>query len=124
MTQLLTPHQAICHAVRDRAPIDGGLLGVFLDTEHRIVLCVDIDEGTGDVDELFLRHLVALVADIGVAAAVFAVARASGRPLRVDRLLWRELSDRLAGAPTRLLDVMVIGEHEQWSVAAARPIPA
>jgi DNA repair protein RadC len=124
MTQLLTPHQAICQTVRDRAPGDGGLVGVFLDATHHIVLCVGIDEGTGDVDELFLRHLVSLVSDIGVAAAVFAVARPSGRALRVDRLLWRELSDRLAGTTTRLLDVLVVGDRTQWSVAGGRPIPA
>jgi DNA repair protein RadC len=124
MTQLLTPRQAICQMVRDRAPGDGGLVGVFLDARHRIVLCVDIDEGTGDVDELFLRHLVSLVSDIGVAAVVFAVARPSGRPARVDRLLWRELSDRLAGTTTRLLDVLVVGDSTQWSIAAGRPTPA
>jgi DNA repair protein RadC len=120
MTKLLTPHHAICHEVRDRAQPDGALLGVFLDAAHRIVLCAPIDEGTGDVDELFLRHLVAIVTDIAVAAVVFAVARPSGRPLRVDKLLWRELSARLDTSTTRLLDVIVVGEHQQWSAASGR----
>jgi hypothetical protein len=120
MTPLLTPHDAICDEVRRRAQPEAGLLGVFLDTGHHIVLCVEISEGTADVDELFLRHLVAVVADVGVAAVVFAVARWTGRPMRVDRVLWRELSERLAGSATRLLDVVVVGEDCRWSAATGR----
>jgi DNA repair protein RadC len=120
MTQLIAPHDLICTEVRRRTTPDGGLLGVFLDAEQRIVLCVEIGEGTTDVDELFLRHLVAIVADVGLAAIVFAVVRPTGRPLRIDKLLWRQLRDRLDGSPTRLLDVMVVGEQLCWSAATGR----
>lgn len=120
MTQLPTPYGAICDAVRCRDWSDGGLLSIFLNRERRILLTIEIGEGTRHVDELFLRHLVAVVTDIGVADVVLAVTRAAGRPTRVDKLLWRELSARLAGTTTGLLDVMVVGESRWWSAASGR----
>jgi DNA repair protein RadC len=110
MTTLLCTRDTIC----------GGLLGLFLDAAGRVALTTVVSEGTDDVDELFLRHLVAMVADVGLAAVVFAVARASGKPSRVDRRLWRELSSRLASLPTELLDVVVVGESSSWSAAVSQ----
>jgi DNA repair protein RadC len=117
MTSIPTPYDAICDDVRRRGSPDGALLAVFLSAESQILLTVAVGEGTHHVDELFLRHLVAVVVDIGVAEVVLAVARASGRPTRIDKLLWRELFDRLDGAPTTLLDVVVVGESRWWSAA-------
>jgi hypothetical protein len=122
MTETPTPDDAICAAV-DRHHgdhSDGALLAVFLDRRGTVVLTVGFDEGTSDVDELFLRHLVAIVGDIRVAEVVFAVVRASGRPTRIDKLLWRELTVRLAGATTSLRDVIVVGERQRWSAASGR----
>lgn len=99
---------------------DGGLLGVFFDAAECVVLTAAVSEGTDDVDELFLRHLVAMVSDVGVAAVAFAVVRAAGKPSRIDKRLWRELSARLATLPTELLDVVVVGETSSWSAAASQ----
>jgi DNA repair protein RadC len=117
MTQPATPYAAICDALRARAWSDGGLLGVFLNRQRRILLTIEIGEGTHHFDELFLRHLVAVITDIGVADVVFAITRTNGRPTRVDKLLWRELGERLDGAATALLDVIVVGESCWWSAA-------
>jgi hypothetical protein len=84
---------------------------------------VDIKEGTAYVDELFLRHVVMLISDIGVAGVRLVVSRTSGRPTRIDRLLWRELSSRLAGGDTTLLDVLVVGEQSWWSAVGNRVVP-
>jgi hypothetical protein len=110
--------QAVCAAARrhDAGGPEGALRAVFLDHRGAILLTVGFDEGTDHVDELFLRHLVATVDDLAVPAVVFAVMRRSARPTRIDKLLWRELGRRLASGPTRLLDVLVIGPTEQWSV--------
>jgi hypothetical protein len=117
MTEAELPYDDICRAVAahpgDRS--DGGLRAVFLDEHGIIRLTVGFDEGTGCVDELFLRHLVAVVSELAVAAVVFAVVRSAGRPARVDKLLWRELSTRLADSTTRLGDVIVLGSHRRWS---------
>jgi hypothetical protein len=120
MTRLLATHDAIRHELDSRSQPEGGLLGVFLDATGRIVLCVEIGEGTRDVDELFLRHVISIVEDIDVAAVVFAVSRRLGRPTRVDKLLWRELAERVTTTSSRLLDVVVVGEHQMWSAATGR----
>ncbi|HEX3823410.1 MAG TPA: JAB domain-containing protein [Mycobacteriales bacterium] len=120
MTQPTTLHAVICDAIRSRAWSEGGLAGVFLNRHREILLIVEIGEGTRHVDELFLRHLVDVVTDVGVADVVFAVMRTSGRPSRIDKLLWRELSERLAGTTTRLHDVIVVGENRSCSAATNR----
>jgi DNA repair protein RadC len=118
MTKTTAPYDAICAAVLERnIGVEGALHAVFLDARHAVLLTIDFDEGTGHVDELFLRHVVAIVNDIRVAAVVFAVRRCAGRPTRVDKLLWRELSARLADGPTAVLDVVVVGESRRSSVA-------
>jgi DNA repair protein RadC len=120
MTTFPTPYDAICDDMRRRRSPDGALVGIFLNAERHIVLTTEISEGTRHVDELFLRHLVTVVADIGVPDVVFAVARATGRPARIDRLLWRELLERLDDGSTGLLDLMVVGESRWWSAASGR----
>jgi hypothetical protein len=119
MTDLAIPYDEICAAAveHDDGRGEGALLAVFLDIRGSVLLTVGFEEGTTHVDELFLRHLVAMVADIGVSSVVFAVRRISGRPARVDKLLWRELNARLADATTTLLDLVVIGEAGRWSAA-------
>lgn len=102
---------------------EGSLTAVFVGAAGRVVLQVDISEGTAYVDELFLRHVVMLICDVGVAGVQFVITRAAGRPTRVDRLLWRELSARLAVSDTTLLDVVVVGEQSWWSAASNRVAP-
>lgn len=96
---------------------EGALRAVFLSGRGRVLLTVGFDEGTRAVDELYLRHVVATVGDLPVATVAFAVLRATGRPCRIDRVLWRELSARLADGPTRLLDLVVVGLERHWSIA-------
>jgi DNA repair protein RadC len=120
MTDARTPHRAVCAAVRRQDGAEGALLVVFLNARRDIVLTVEIGEGTDQVDELFLRHLVAIVTDLGVAEVIFAITRESGRPTRIDKLLWRELSTRLVGTSTSLAEVMVVGQDSWWSAATGR----
>lgn len=125
MATARTPYDAICAAAlrRHHDRSDGALLAVLLDHRHAVLLTISFDEGTRQIDELYLRHLVAVVSEVSVAAVVFVVLRGSGRPTRVDKLLWRELETRLAAEPTRLLDLIVIGEATRWSAATGRAEP-
>jgi hypothetical protein len=118
------PFAAIIEDVRRREEPAGALLGIFLNAELAILLTMRISEGTDHVDELFLRHLVGVVADLQMVAVIFAVLRVEGRPARIDRLLWRELHGRLENEPTRFLDLIVVGAHRSWSCASGRCIPA
>jgi hypothetical protein len=119
MKDLAVPYDEICAAAVDHRGdhAEGALLAVFLDAHHTVLLTIGFEEATDHVDELFLRHVVAVITDIRVAAVVLAVLRTNGRPLRVDKVLWREVGARLDEAPTALLDVVVIGEHARWSAA-------
>jgi hypothetical protein len=125
MATARTPYDAICTAAlrRHHDRRDGALRAVLLDHRYAVLLTIPFEEGTGHVDELYLRHLVAVVAEVGVAAAVFVVLRGSGRPTRVDKLLWRELGSRLAVEPTQLLDLVVLGKATRWSAATGRTEP-
>jgi DNA repair protein RadC len=97
---------------------DGALRALFIDAEDRVVLRVDVEEGVDNVDELFLRHVLMLISDVGVERVAFVISRPSGQAKRVDKLLWRELQTRLAHSPTTLQDVVVAGEASSWSAAA------
>jgi DNA repair protein RadC len=99
---------------------DGSLVAVFVGPGDQVVLRVALNEGTTHVDELFLRHLVMLTADVGVPSVAFVISRRDGRPTRIDRLLWRELTRRLAASGTELLDVVVVGEESYWSATSGR----
>jgi hypothetical protein len=122
MTKCPTPYDAICAAVVQHrgTSADGGLLAVFLDRHDTVALTIGFDEGTRHVDELFLQHVVGVVADVRVAAVVFAIVRANGQPTRIDRRLWRELGTRLDGSTTDLRDVIVVGDAQWWSAASGR----
>jgi DNA repair protein RadC len=115
-------YAAIFHGVRCLVPAvsEGGLLVFFLDRSGVVILRVALDEGTRHVDELFLRHLTALVADIDAAAVVLVSVRADGQPRRADRLLWREMQQRLADGHTALTDLLVVGDDRCWSAATRR----
>lgn len=99
---------------------DGSLTVVFVDDAERVILRVDIGEGTSHIDELFLRHLVMLTADVGVPGAAFVVRRHDVRPKRSDRRLWRELSARMAESSTRLIDLVLVSDKEWWSAVSGR----
>lgn len=99
---------------------DGSLEVVFVNDDERVILRVGISEGMSHVDELFLRHLVMLTSDVGVAGVVFVVRRDDGMPKRIDRRLWRELNVRLAHSDTVLHDVVVLGAAVWWSAASGR----
>jgi hypothetical protein len=123
MSSYPTSYDVIRDEVRDHwtSGRDGDLMVVFLDLDGLPLLTIDVDEGTHSVDELFLRHVTALVLDVRLPGVVLAVPRTAGRPTRVDRLLWHEMVARLSDGPTTLVDLLVVGEQRWWSAAGVRP---
>jgi DNA repair protein RadC len=117
-----SPYIVVWDSVRGRVPVasDGGLLAFFLDAAGVVVLRVALEEGTRHVDELFLRHLTGLITEIGATSVILASVRADGVPRRTDRLLWREMQQRLATAHSVLSDLLVVGEERCWSAATRR----
>jgi DNA repair protein RadC len=115
-------YAAIRDSVRCRVPAvaDGGLVAFFLDAAGEVILRVVLDEGTRHVDDLFLRHLTALIAEIDAASVVLASVRSDGQPRRADRVLWREMRVRLADAHSVLADLLIVGEDRCWSAATRR----
>jgi DNA repair protein RadC len=115
-------YAAVCAGVRCRVPAvaEGGLVAVFLDASGGVILRVVLDEGTRHVDDLFLRHLTALIAEIDAASVVLTSVRSDGQPRRADRLLWREMRERLADAHCVLADLLIVGQDRCWSTATRR----
>jgi DNA repair protein RadC len=115
-------YAAIRDGVHDRVPAvpEGGLVAVFLDATGAVILRVVLDEGTRHVDDLFLRHLTALVAEIDAASVVLASLRSDGQPRRADRMLWREMRERLTDAHSVLVDLLIVGDDRCWSAASRR----
>jgi hypothetical protein len=97
-------------ALRARlAPTDpeGALRIVHLDDSGGILHVTPVAEGAHSADQLFARYLAGLVTDVGAAAALIVISRSDGRPLRTDRALWQAVSERVAAAPTQLLDLVI-----------------
>jgi hypothetical protein len=117
------PYQAIIAEVRGLAALlDGSLLAFFLDGSGQVILKVALDEGTRHVDELFLRHLLALVAEIEAPTVVLASVRQAGLARRTDRVLFQQLQLRLSGTQSALADLLVVGRDRCWSAASRRRI--
>ncbi|HEU5035247.1 MAG TPA: hypothetical protein VFT62_10905 [Mycobacteriales bacterium] len=105
---------------RMRADDDGGLWLVFFDRTGVQLLCLGVEEGTHSIDELFRRHLVELIRHVDAHRVVLAIHRPDGRPRRADRMLWREISRRLADEWPHQVDLLVVGDETTW---APRPRP-
>lgn len=97
---------------------EGALRVAFLDAHDRLLATTRIEEGTRHVDELFLRHLSDEVGRMGAPRVLVIVTRESGRPTRVDRLIFRELTSRLSGSVTSVADLVVVGSAAWWSARA------
>jgi hypothetical protein len=119
----LVPCPAIITEVRHLADLpEGALLAFFIDGSGQIILKVALDEGTRHVDELFVRHLLALIGEIEAPIVVLASVRGGGRARRIDRILFQELQRRLTATPSVLADLLVVGPDRCWSAAGRRRV--
>ena len=106
--------------VRDQlsAEHEGSIWAVFLDQTDRPVLATSVDDGTRCLDESGTHQLGYLLGNVGAAAVVVAVPRREGRPFEADRRLYNRLRVLMAGSPTLLVDLLVVGDDDIASVGS------
>lgn len=117
--------QGIADDVRARAqPRDEGSLWLVLfdDPGGAPVVSAAIEGAMDHMDDLMLRQLTKILTQVGAAEVLLVIPRRSGRPRRVDRTLWEQLTARI-GSATDLLDLLVVGSRTSWSARQHDPAP-
>lgn len=85
---------------------------LFLDSQHRVIACEELAQGTLDGAAVYPREVVKRALALGAAAVIFAHNHPSGvaEPSAADRTLTEKLKAALALVEIRVLDHLVIGE--------------
>ena len=92
---------------------------VFLDNRHRVIQFDRVFQGTVDGASVHPRELVRRCIAVNAAAVVAAHNHPSGvaEPSAADRAITRRLRDALALIDVRLLDHLIVGDEEVFSLA-------
>lgn len=93
--------------------------GIWLDTQHRVILAEDLFVGTLTQTGVYPREVVRRALQLGAAAVIFAHNHPSGvaEPSRADELLTTTLKHALALVDVRVLDHFVIAGPNVLSFA-------
>lgn len=85
---------------------------LFLDSQHRVIACEELAQGTLDGAAVYPREVVKRALALSAAAVIFAHNHPSGvaEPSASDRTLTDKLKSALALVEIRVLDHLVIGE--------------
>jgi DNA repair protein RadC len=92
---------------------------LFLDSQHRVIACEELSQGTIDAASVYPREVVKRALALGAAALIFAHNHPSGlaEPSSADRQLTERLRQALALVDVRVLDHFVVGEGAPTSFA-------
>lgn len=92
---------------------------LFLDNQNRLIAFEILFNGTIDGASVYPREVVRKVLKHNAAAVIFAHNHPSGicEPSRADHAITQRLKDALALIDVRVLDHLIIGEHEPLSFA-------
>ncbi|WP_425491997.1 RadC family protein [Lysobacter niastensis] len=92
---------------------------VFLDTQHRLIECVELFQGTIDGAEVHPRELVRQALMLSAAAVIVAHNHPSGdvEPSAADRAVTIRLKQALALVDVRLLDHIIVGGSKTLAMA-------
>lgn len=95
------------------------MLGVFMDTRHRVIDSVEMFHGTIDSAHVHPRVVVEHALRLNAATVIVAHNHPSGvaEPSRADIALTRQLRDALGLLDMRILDHFIVGECEIVSMA-------
>ncbi len=95
-------------------------LGLFLDTQLRLLASEELARGSISAAQVYPREVVKTALRLGASAVVFAHNHPSGHPepSLQDRLLTERLKAALSTIDVRVVDHFVIGEGEPVSLAA------
>jgi DNA repair protein RadC len=94
-------------------------VGLFVDSQHRLIEECELFHGTIDGASVYPREIVRAAIERQAAAVIFAHNHPSGiaEPSLADRQITRRLIDALAMIDVRVLDHFVIGADEPVSFA-------
>jgi DNA repair protein RadC len=92
---------------------------LFLDNRHRVIFFEEMFHGTIDGTSVHPREVVKRALAHNAAAVIFAHNHPSGvaEPSQADEMLTRRLKDALALVDIRVLDHIVVGDHQIVSFA-------
>lgn len=92
-------------------------LGLFLDVQGRLIACEEMFRGTLTRTHVYPREIVRRALTHNAAAMIFAHNHPSGtvEPSAMDKALTNELKRVLACIEVKLLDHLIVNDHEIWS---------
>lgn len=94
-------------------------LCLFLDTQHRVIGCEELFQGTLDASSVYPRDVVQRALALNAAALIFAHNHPSGiaEPSQADQRITTRLCEALALVDIRVLDHMIVGDGTVLSMA-------
>jgi len=94
-------------------------LGLFLDSQHRLISAVELFRGTVNAASVYPREVVKEALRLNASAVIFAHGHPSGmpEPSTADRALTTRLKQALALVDVIVLDHFVVGEGKPVSFA-------
>ncbi|MFO1347469.1 MAG: DNA repair protein RadC [Pseudomonadales bacterium] len=92
---------------------------LFLDTQHRVICCEELFQGTLDASSVYPRDVVQRALALNAAAIIFAHNHPSGiaEPSQADQRITTRLCQALALVDIRVLDHMIVGDGAVLSMA-------
>ncbi|AXL82830.1 TPA: DNA repair protein RadC [Pseudomonas aeruginosa] len=92
---------------------------LFLDSQHRLLECVELFRGTIDAAAVYPREVVKEALRLNAAAVIFSHNHPSGNPepSQADKVLTQRLKEALALVDVRTLDHIIVGGTKTTSLA-------
>jgi len=92
---------------------------LFLDTQHRVICCEELFQGTLDASSVYPREVVQRALALNAAAVIFAHNHPSGiaEPSQADQRITTRLCEALSLVDIRVLDHMIVGDGSVLSMA-------
>jgi len=96
---------------------------IFMDAQYRLLDFHEMFKGTLNQTSVYPREVVKLALDLGAAAVILAHNHPSGdvRPSVADNNLTRTLHTALSMVDIKVLDHIIVGPGQHWSMAERSP---
>ena len=96
---------------------------LFLDGQNRLLRFAEMFKGTINQTSVYPREVVKLALEVGASAVIFSHNHPSGlvRPSSADTTLTRSLQAALGMVDVKVLDHIIVGQGQTWSMAEQSP---
>ena len=96
---------------------------LFMDAQYRLLVFQEMFRGTLNQTSVYPREVVKLALEVGAAAVILSHNHPSGdvRPSAADSTLTRTLHTDLSVVDIELLDHIIVGPGQHWSMAERSP---